>query len=337
MKRRTFLASSAALLAVGCETISSPALAGDRRLLYVAEPGIRNDLIYGGVGVLVFDRDNGYKFIKRIPTWDTPAGQEAENVKGIAASSATGLLYVSTIKRMGCLDLRTEKMVWSKAFTDGCDRMAISPDSRTLYVPTFEGTYWYVVDAATGDTITKVSPSDPGRIGAHNTAYSLDGSKVYLAGLYDPILSVADARTHKIIKTVGPFGDNVRPFTINGRQTLVFVNVNNLPGFEVGDLATGKVLHRVEIPGYQKKDTIKRHGCPSHGIGLTLDETELWISDASNSRMHVFDATVMPPKLKTSIALREQPGWVSFSFDGKLAYVSTGGYLTRVPSGGWPP
>jgi hypothetical protein len=69
---------------------------------------------------------------------------------------------------------------------------------------------------------------------------------------------------------------------------------------------------------------VKRHGCPSHGIGLTPDEKELWICDAANSRMHIFDATVMPPKQVASIKVREQPGWITFSLDGKFAYPSTG-------------
>jgi hypothetical protein len=40
--------------------------------------------------------------------------------------------------------------------------------------------------------------------------------------------------------------------------------------------------------------------------------------------MHVFDAAVMPPKQIASIALRDQPGWVTFSMDGRYAYPSTG-------------
>jgi len=55
------------------------------------------------------------------------------------------------------------------------------------------------------------------------------------------------------------------------------VNVNELLGFEVGDLKTGKMLHRVEIAGFEK-GPVKRHGCPSHGIGLTPDEKELWVT-----------------------------------------------------------
>jgi hypothetical protein len=69
---------------------------------------------------------------------------------------------------------------------------------------------------------------------------------------------------------------------------------------------------------------VKRHGCPSHGIGLTPDEKELWVTDATNQRLHIFDATVMPPKQLTSIKLRDEPGWVTFTLDGKYGYPSTG-------------
>ncbi len=69
-------------------------LFAEQHLLYVASPGIGNYVEYGGVGVLVFDIDNGYKFVKRIPTWSVPPGKEPENVKGIAASAATGRAFI---------------------------------------------------------------------------------------------------------------------------------------------------------------------------------------------------------------------------------------------------
>ena len=125
--------------------------------------------------------------------------------------------------------------------------------------------------------IAKIVPNS----GAHNTVYGLDGKHAYLAGLKSPLLTVADTSSHTAAGTVGPFGAPVRPFTVNGAQTLCFVNVNGLLGFEVGDLTTGKTLHRVEVQGY-KQGPIKRHGCPSHGIGLTPDEKELWVADAAN-------------------------------------------------------
>ena len=46
--------------------------------------------------------------------------------------------------------------------------------------------------------------------------------------------------------------------------------------------------------------------------------------DGANSHVHIFDVTTLPPKQTVSIRLREQPGWVTFSMDGKYAYPSTG-------------
>src|SRR5205807_886732 len=165
-----------------------------------------NDLEYGGVGLLVYDIDSGYKFIKRIPTWDVPPGQAAENVKGIAANARTGKLYVSTIKRVACFDLTTEKKVWERTYDGGSDRLAISPDGKILYVPSLEGPDWKVVDAETGEVLTKINLDS----GAHNTIYGPDGSRVYLAGLRSPILSVADTKTHTVVNQIGPFSNSIR-------------------------------------------------------------------------------------------------------------------------------
>lgn len=308
--------ASTLLVLVAAATLAAN---GQRHYLYVAEPGIRNYVQYGGVGVLVFDIDNGYKFVKRIPTWETAAGKEPENVKGIAASAVTGRLYVTTFNRMAALDIATGRKIWDRTYEGGCDRMAISPDGKILYTPSLEGAHWNVVDADSGDVITKIVTKS----GSHNTIYSLDGSRVYMAGLRSPFLSVADTKTHTVVETVGPFSKPIRPFTVNGRGTLVFVNVNDLPGFEVGDLRTGKMLYRVPIEGYQP-GPLKRHGCPSHGIALTPDEKELWVADGANNCLRVFDATVMPPKQVATIKLRDFPGWISFSIDGRQAYSSTG-------------
>ena len=298
---------------------ASPLPAAAQHLLYVAEPGIRNYEEYGGVGVLVFDIDHDYKFVRRIPTWTVPAGQKPENVKGIAASAKTGRVYVTSLNRMIAIDAVSGKRIWDKTYEGGCDRMAISPDGKLLYVPQFEGPMWTVVDGKTGSVITRVETKS----GSHNTVYANDGSRVYLAGLKSPLLSIVDPKTHKVTGTVGPFTNVIRPFTVNGANTLAFVNVNGLLGFEIGDIRTGKKLHRVEIQGYQQ-GPVKRHGCPSHGIALTPDERELWVVDGHNNAVHVFDNTVMPPRQTVSITLRDSPGWWSFSLDGKFGYSSTG-------------
>jgi hypothetical protein len=292
---------------------------GAHKLLYVAEPGIRDYLEYGGHGLLVFDIERGHRFLRRIPTGGLDEKGKPLNVKGICASAVSNRIYISTTRTILCLDLLTDKLLWEKPYEGGCDRLALSPDGKIIYAPSLEGDHWNVVDAKTGAALDKIIRKS----GAHNTIFGLDGSHVYLAGLKSPVLTVMDTRTHEVSATVGPFGNVIRPFTVNGNQTLCFVNVNGLLGFEVGDLRSGKVLHRVEVPG-SKPGTEKRHGCPSHGIGLTPDETELWLTDAANNEMHIFDATVLPPKSIDAIRLRDQPGWITFGLDGRFAYPSTG-------------
>jgi len=289
------------------------------RYLYVAVPGIRDYLEFGGHGLLVFDIENGHKFVRRIATGGVDDQRKPRNVKGVCASAATKRVHISTTHTLMSLDLMNDRLLWEKAYEGGCDRMGITPDGKTIYLPSFEKDHWHVVDALSGGVLAKIEPKS----GAHNTICGLNGKEAYLAGLKSPLLTVADTATRSTARTVGPFGASIRPFTVNGRQTLAFVNVNELLGFEVGDLVTGKKLHRVEVSGFAT-GPVKRHSCPSHGIGLTPDEKELWICDAHNSRMHVFDATVMPPRQVASIEVREQPGWVTFSLDGHYAYPSTG-------------
>lgn len=299
---------------------SAAGTAKEHHYLYAASPGIRNYLQYGGMGIVVFDMEDGYKPVRRIPTWDPPAaGQEAENVKGIAASARTGIVYVSTIKRIGAFDAVSGKKLWDMEYEGGCDRIALSPDGKVLYVPSFEGPHWTVVNAMTGDVITKIVTNS----GAHNTIYAPDGSRVYLAGLKSKMLTVVDPKTNSVVETVGPFEEPIRPFTVNGSNSLVFVNINRLLGFEVGDLKTGKKLYRVEVQGFEA-GPVKRHGCPSHGIALTPDEKELWVADGRNNRIHIFDATVMPPKQGQSIEVRDLPGWITFSIDGRTVWSSSG-------------
>jgi DNA-binding beta-propeller fold protein YncE len=291
------------------------------RLLYVASPGVRDNLEWGGHGVLVFDINDGHRFVKRISLKDHGVDKAGKilNMKGICANAKSGRLYVSTLKQLVCIDLITDKVLWEKSFDLGCDRMSISPDGKVIYLPSLEQKAWYIVDAATGEETKRLVLNSK----SHNTVYGLDGKRVYLAGLGSPFLSVASTDTHKVEKTVGPFGNFIRPFTVNGAQTLVFANINGLLGFEIGDLTTNKVIDRVAVKGFSV-GTPARHGCPSHGIALTPDEHEIWLCDSFNSRLHIFDVTVSPPKQGQSIALREQPGWITFSRDGRFAYPSTG-------------
>lgn len=298
---------------------SQSAQCQESNLLYVASPGVRNYLEYGGHGLVVFDINDNHRFVKRVPLGGLNENGYPINIKGICGHAGTGRIFVSTIKTLMCVDMTTDRLLWERSYEGGCDRMSISPDGAFLYQPSFEGPHWHVIDASGGDVITTVVPDS----GAHNTVMGLDGRQVYLAGLKSPLLSISDTRKHELVRSVGPFSASIRPFTVNGSQTRCYVCVNELLGFEIGDITTGKKIHRVEVQGYSR-GKVKRHGCPSHGIGLTPDEQEIWVVDAHNRSLHVFDNSIEPPRQLASIQLADEPGWITFSLDGKWAYPSTG-------------
>ena len=326
---------------------------GEKQLLYIPSSGTGGGGAQNGHGILAFDVRNNFRFVKRIPTWDMKAWQNPDDdeVKGLEVSAETGLLYLATFTGLAAFDLVTEKQVWQQTY-DGncCDRLSLSPDSKILYVPQVgpvreEGSDgWLVVDAITGKMLKKIDT--PQSRGTHNTIYSPDGTKVFMGGVNGRYVSVADTKTHTVMQTVGPFSDVIRPFTINGSGTLVFVNVGlgaavgresgMVLGFEVGDVRTGKMIHRVEVPGYGwTRDRIRVEGTPSHGIAMSPDEKEIWVTDGVHGVLHVFDSTLMPPKWMTAVTLvrraglgeddrHDYPDWVTFGLDGKYVYASTG-------------
>src|SRR5437660_6211347 len=88
----------------------------ERKLLYVAEPGIRNYLEYGGHGVLIYDIDRGHQLLRRIKASGLDEKGQPLNIKGICASAPTKRFYVTTTRTLTCFDLVTEKILWEKAY-----------------------------------------------------------------------------------------------------------------------------------------------------------------------------------------------------------------------------
>jgi DNA-binding beta-propeller fold protein YncE len=278
----------------------------DRHLLYVA----------GKASIRVFDIDHEHELVRKVKL---PIGRK---IRGIAASAITQRLYLSYGQSLACIDLATDEILWIRKYESGADRMAITPDGRTIYMPSGYWTdtpYWYVIDASSGDVVTRIDFY----AAAHNTVAGIDGRRVYLASRRHNMLAVVDTADHRILREVGPFGDSIRPFTIDRAGRRVFATVSDLLGFEIGDLVTGEHLARVLVDDFEQ-GPVKHHHCPSHGIGLTPDESEIWVVDAFNQHLHVFDNGVFPPRQSGSIKLSSSPYWITFDIDGRYAYPSTG-------------
>ena len=79
---------------------------GERELIYAAVPG----------SIVVLDAKHDYNFVKRITFEEKPATLPLESIAGMAASTATNMVYVSTRGHLHAINLLTEKVVWSNAY-----------------------------------------------------------------------------------------------------------------------------------------------------------------------------------------------------------------------------
>ncbi|HEV2998881.1 MAG TPA: hypothetical protein VGX16_07215, partial [Solirubrobacteraceae bacterium] len=238
-------------------------------------------------------------------------------------------------------DLIARRVLWRRAYPNGIDSMAIAPDGSRIYMPSGEldpsGT-WYVLDAHDGREIGTIQ----GGAGAHNTVMGLGGRHVYLGGRNHDYLEVADTRTNRVVKRIGPLRSGVRPFTINGRETLAYTTATGFLGFQVGSIRSGRVLYTEGFPGFTWSPAGFAPSAPSHGISLSPDERRLWVIDAPNGYVHVFDVSGLPrraPRLLANIRLAhpitglESPcaydcprdGWLQHSRDGRLVFVGDSG------------
>jgi DNA-binding beta-propeller fold protein YncE len=299
-----------------------------RHLLYVTEPGsLEKPGWANGVGVIVLDVNDGYRFVKRIPTWEYAASMSPEQVSGVAASPVTNMIYVAARGRLAAIDMGTDKMAWSTTL-DGkcCERPQVTPDGKIIVVGGDLQDYWYEVDAVTGKLIGKLeAPESPN---SHNLNLSADGKTAFMSP-NNKVMTISDIKSRKVIKTIR-FPDNIRVFVTNKDSSKLFVNNNNLMGFVIADVASGRVTKTVEVTSVNwraKWDVTPKpripHGCPSHGIALTPDEKEIWVSDGIFNKIHIFSNTDDPKEIDT-IDLAGGPFWMTFGLDAKLAYISSG-------------
>ena len=96
------------------------------------------------------------------------------------------------------------------------------------------------------------------------------------------------------------------------------------------------------IAGYTWDPARFHPSAPSHGISLSPNERELWVIDAPNSTVHVFDVSKVPrsaPRLVANVVLPhplqgdESPclydcardGWLQHTRDGRFVYVGDSG------------
>jgi len=308
------------------------------------------EYVFVDYAMYVYDIDHGQRLV----------GQRSlpgiAEIRGVAADLRTHMLYISHggdgggngHGSLAKYDLLTNRVIWDVRYDRGVDSVAVSRDGSRLFLPDGELStdgIWAVLDARTGAVIGRIRGGD----GPHNTIVGLSGRRVYLGPRNSPYLTVASTATDRVIKRIGPLFSGVRPFTINGSETLAYTTATGLLGFQVSSIVTGRVLRTVKFGRRFHYDPATFPlTAPSHGISLSPDGRELWVLDTPNAYVHVFDVSGVPqhaPSRLADIRLShsfagdqsecsvdcERDGWLQHSLSGCFVYVGdTGGVVSTV-------
>ncbi|WGR91198.1 hypothetical protein MTX20_21980 [Bradyrhizobium sp. ISRA435] len=271
--------------------------------------------------ISVYDMDTEHRLVKTIETV-----REVDDVKGVAASAATGRLYVAYRTRSGigmiyCLNLYDDVVLWNRAIDPDVDRLAVHPGGQLLYVPTWEGRsadFLNVVDASTGDVIRKVHFSSR----LHDTLFPLSGPLFQETKADDgsgKYLYLIDPQSYTVSR-VGPYAGILGPYAVDGMSRYVVNNVTGLWGMQVADLKSGRIVtaRLAEHPAGEAGLL--------HGIGWTPDEREVWQSSSADDP-HICVWSMrdpMAPVLSERVRMKSRHGahWVTFDIEGDYAYVA---------------
>lgn len=309
--------------------------------IHAASPIHHYLYVFPDRSIYVYDIDNNFQLVNQISFPMTDGG------RGIIADPAGGYLYLSYHGDGGPhgngsllkYDLINNITVWTQNYPFGIDSGAISTDGKTIYMPDGEAAYdgiWRVINASDGTVRGKIFTVSGGA--AHNTVVGFGGKNVYLGALNKSNLFTASTATNTVTQTSGNYVNGVRPFTINGAETLAFTTHTNYLGFQVADLKTGNVLYTVPVKGFSAPSNVES----AHGISISPDEKELYLIDTVNSYVHVFNISGLPasaPSQAADIPLSpamggtESPclydcakeGWIGVVGDGRYVVVGDSG------------
>jgi outer membrane protein assembly factor BamB len=271
--------------------------------------------------ISVYDIGAKHRLIKTIRT--VPG---VGDVRGVAASAITGKLYVAYIDVSGtgmvyCLNIYDDTILWNKPISPGVDRLAINPDGRLLYIPTWEGgsaDYINVLDANTGEVVRTVHFSNR----SHDTLYPLSGPIFQETKADDgsgQYIYLIDPESYAVSR-VGPYSAILGPYGVDSSSNYIVNNVRDLWGMQVANLKTGQIITAI-LPDHPPGD-------PGllHGIGWTPDQSEVWQSSSWNDP-HVYVWAMdnpMAPVLKQTLTLKSGRGshWLTFDIKGDYGYVA---------------
>src|ERR1700737_3153239 len=184
-------------------------------------------------------------------------------------------------------DTGTHKIIGTVKLPGKPNHCAVTPDGRYVTVPIRDGDSVAIVDVNQQKMVKLLPIKEP-----HNSVNMGSNRYMFVSSMGSHEIDVIDLEKMDYSAHI-PVGGRPRPFVISKDGRTMYVAVSDLHGFNIVDIPEKKVTQRVEMPSqhpgpprprkYESPDTY------THGLALSPDERELWVSSLLDDSVYVHD------------------------------------------------
>jgi YVTN family beta-propeller protein len=257
-----------------------------------------------------------------------------EAMHGVAFSPDGARVYVSNEheRTLDVFDRAEGTLIKQVGLSDRPNNIAVARDGRIVVGIARGVGALDIVDPNTLERRASVPVN--GRL--HNVYVSADSRYAITGSIPNKVVTVVDLEKEQVAWEL-KLDKGVRPMTIesnpDGAPKRIFAQLSDLNGFAVIDFAARKEVARIVLPKAAEafETDPGRETSPSHGIGVSPDNTTVWVTSIPNNAVFVYALAdlrligeVALPALKVAgrAQMSSVPNWVTFTPDGKTIYVS---------------
>jgi len=237
-----------------------------------------------------------------------------------ACAPADGRWLFTTIEsenNLKIIDTATDKIVATIPLTGRPNQCASTPDGHFVGVPIRNRNSVDIVDI-TQKKVVKVLPVKV----PHNCYDAGDNEHLFVSSMGGHEIDLVDLKKLDYAAHI-PVGGIPRPYAVTRDGKKMFVALTDLHGFVIASIPERKVIRRVNLPPAPPSKCVLEPRTPTHGLELSPDGKELWVTSLADGGVYVYD--VATGKLSEEIRVGACPNWITFSPDGRYCCVSNSG------------
>jgi YVTN family beta-propeller protein len=246
---------------------------------------------------------------------------------GIVGAPDGSQLYITNeaMHSLDIVDSRTLRVKRRIPVSGRPNNVAVTTDGKKVYVAIMEmpGTI-DVIDVESMENVKSIPVT-----GAIHNVYVTPDSRYAIGGsIQTSTINVIDTESDEVAWTL-EMSSGIRPMIFSqnsdGSTKSIFVQLSGLHGFAEIDFASRKEVARIEHPPAEGQEAHfdGLQGAPAHGLGIPPNGETLWSTSKVYSTVYIHSL----PDLKeiAQVFVGQHPEWVTFTPDGKTAYIGAAG------------